>query len=170
MNNKLLLFLSALGISVVSIVIQSVIFPIFFINDYMPDISLIALIYFSINYGKVFGQWLGFSTGIIFDSLSGVPFGLNTLVRLILGFFLGFFEGKIFMDKIILPCIIITLCTVAKFFLISLVGLFYPIDLNIDFFSVRYVIEIGMNILFTPIIFILFNFISKRLISNRDRV
>lgn len=170
MSKRFLFFLTSFGIVFLAIVVQSVVFPIFFKNDYMPDISLIALIYFSINYGKVLGQNLGFTSGIILDSLSGVPFGLNALVRLVMGFLLGFFKGKIFLDKIILPCIIITICTSAKFFLYYLVSIFYPIDLNINFFSLRYLVELGMNIVLTPFVFMLFNALGKKIYPKRDRI
>lgn len=170
MSKRFLFFLTSFGIVFLAIVVQSVVFPIFFKNDYMPDISLIALIYFSINYGKVLGQNLGFTSGIILDSLSGVPFGLNALVRLVMGFLLGFFQGKIFLDKIILPCIIITICTSSKFFLYYLVSIFYPIDLNINFFSLRYLVELGMNIVLTPFVFMLFNALGKKIYPKRDRI
>ncbi len=87
-----------------------------------------------------------------------------------MGFFLGFFQGKIFMDKIILPCIIITICTSLKFFLYYLVSIFYPIDLNINFFSLRYLVELGMNIVLTPFVFILFNILAKKIYPERDRI
>ncbi|MBN2617662.1 MAG: rod shape-determining protein MreD [Spirochaetales bacterium] len=168
MSNKVLYFLASLGLVIFSIITQSVLFPLFFKNDYMPDLTLIVIIYFSINYGKNIGQVLGFSSGIVLDSLSGAPFGLNTLVRLIIGFLLGFFKGKIFLDKILLPCIIITICTIFKFFLIQLVSMIFPIDFEINFFTIRFLIELGMNIVLTPIIFFLLNIMAKKLYVRRD--
>jgi rod shape-determining protein MreD len=170
MSKRFIYFLTSIGIVIFAIVIQSVVFPLFSTNDYMPDLSLIAIIFFSINFGKEVGQILGFSSGLVLDSLSGVPFGLNTLVRLIMGFLLGFFKGKIFLDKIILPCIIITICTIAKFALFYIVSLIYPIELNINIFSIRYLIELGMNIILTPFVFILFELLAKKMYPSRDRV
>ncbi|MGL1894047.1 MAG: rod shape-determining protein MreD [Spirochaetaceae bacterium] len=170
MNKRTLFYTISIGIVLLIIVVQSVVFPIIFKNDYMPDLSLIAIIYFSINFGRNIGQILGFSSGLVLDSLSGVPFGLNTMVKLIMGFLLGFFEGKIFLDKFILPCIIITLCTIAKFAMYSFVALIFPIDLNINFFSFRYLIELGLNIVLTPFIFMLFNLLAKKLYPVRERV
>lgn len=170
MNKRFLYFITSICLVILSIVIQSVVFPIFFKNAYMPDISLIAIIYFSINFGKNIGQILGFSSGLVLDSLSGVPFGLNSLLRLIIGFLLGFFEGKIFLDKILLPSIMITICTFAKFILLYLISIIYPIDLHINIFSFRYLVELGMNIILTPFIFLLFDFLSKKIYTDRDRV
>lgn len=170
MNRKTLFFFASMGIVLFFIVFQSVVFPIFFTNDYMPDLALIALVYFSINHGKNIGQILGFSSGLVLDSLSGVPFGLNTLVRLIMGFFLGFFEGKIFLEGIILPLVSILLCSVFKFLLYYLVSLIFPIDLNINILSFRYLVELIMNLLFTPLVFLLFNFLGKKINPSRDRV
>lgn len=168
MNKRIVFFTVSIIIIMITIVLQSLVFPLFFKNGFMPDISLIAMIYFSINYGKNIGQVLGFSTGLILDSLSGVPFGLNTLVRLIMGFSLGFFNGKIFMDKIILPCIMITICTVFKYIIISLVDLIFPINLHLNVFSYKYLIELGMNIVLTPFVFLLFSILAKRLYPKRE--
>jgi rod shape-determining protein MreD len=170
MNKRILYFLCSIGLVMLTIVFKSVVFPMFFTNDYMPDVSLIAIIYFSINYGKNIGQIMGFSSGFVLDSLSGAPFGLNSLVRLIMGFLLGFFEGKIFFDKIILPCIMVTICTFAKFGFIYLISIIYPVEINIHIFSLRYLVELGMNIILTPIIFMGFNILGKKLYPSRDRV
>lgn len=169
MNKRIFFYIISISIVLLTIVVQSVVFPLIFNNDYMPDLSLIAIIYFSVNFGKNMGQILGFSSGLLLDSLSGVPFGLNTFVKLIMGFLLGFFEGKIFLDKFILPIVIITICTVSKFAMYYCVGLIFPIDLNINFFSFRYLIELGLNIILTPCIFMLFNLFTKKLYPVRDR-
>lgn len=163
MNKKFLMFIVSLGMSVVAIILQSVVMPLFFNNNYIFDISLVILVFYSINYGKFLGEGLGFTSGLILDSLSGVPLGLNTIVRLVMGFVLGFFEGKIFLDKIILPCVIVALCTIIKFILFYLVSLFYPVELHFSFFSLRYLIELGLNTLLTPFLFTLFNLINKLL-------
>lgn len=170
MNKRIIYFLVSIILVIVSIIIQSVIFPLFFKNDYMPDIPLIALIYFSINYGKNIGQVLGFVSGIVMDSLSGVPFGLNTIVRLVMGFFLGFFEGKIFLDNIVLPCVTITVCTILKYILFFITSLIFPIDININYFTIRLLVELGLNIVFTPFIFILFNILRKKINPNRETI
>lgn len=170
MNRKAVFFVVSLLITIVTIVIQSVVFPDLFKNDFMPDISLIATIYFSINYGRNIGQIFGFSTGLLLDSLSGYAFGLNALVRLVMGFFLGFFNGKIFMDKVVLPCIIVTVCTVLKFLIINLVDFIFPIDLYLNFFQMKYLIELGMNIVITPFVFLLFNNIARKVCPKREVV
>lgn len=170
MSKRFIFFLISISLVLLSIVIKSVVFPLFFTNDYMPDLSLIAIVFFSINFGKNIGQVLGFSSGLVLDSLSGVPFGLNSLVRLTMGFLLGFFEGKVFLDKVILPVIIIAIATVFKYALFYLVSLIFPIDLNINILSLRYIVELGMNIVLTPFIFLLFNILAKKLYPGRDRV
>lgn len=170
LSKKVIFYSTVIAIVTLFIVIQSVVFPIFFTNDYMPDLSLIAIVYFSINFGKSIGQVLGFVSGLIIDSLSGVPFGLNSMVRLVMGFSLGFFEGKIFLDKVVLPIVMITICTVMKFVLFLFISFIFPIDLKINFFTLRYLVEIGMNIVFTPFIFILFDLLAKKIYPDRVRI
>lgn len=171
MSNKSLTYTVSIAIISLLIIIQSVLYPIvlrlsFFPDISLPDISLIALVFFSINLGKIMGETMGFITGLVLDSLSGVPFGTNALVRLIIGFILGFFKGKIFLDKFILPSIIITISTVSKYVLYHLVEFIFPIELNIHLISFKFLQELGVNIVVTPLFFMFFTFIIKKI--NRD--
>ena len=170
MNSKIVYFISSICLVLLSIIIKSVIFPMVFTNDYMPDFSLIAIVFFSINYGKNIGQIMGFSTGLLLDSLSGVPFGLNSIIRLILGFFLGFFEGKIFLDRILLPCLMVFICTFVKYILIYIVAFIFPIDMNLNLISMKYFIELLMNLVFTPFIFLGFKLLGKKLYKDRGHL
>lgn len=170
MNKKLLFFIVSVSIVIATIILQSIVFPMIFTHDYMADISLIAIIYFSINYGKNIGQVMGFSSGLLLDSLSGVPFGLNALVRVIMGYLLGFFNGVVFLDRIILPCVIITICTISKYILFYLVSVIFPIEFSINIFSLKYGIELVLNIVLTPIFFMLLNLLAKRLNPRRDSI
>ncbi len=168
MNKRNLFFFLSCSIVLLIIVIQSVVVPKFFNNEIMPDISLIAIIYFAVNYGKNVGQTFGFIQGIVLDSLSGVPFGLNALLRVIMGFLLGFFNGKIFLDKFVLPAFFVAICSFIKILLLALIVIIFPIKLNITIFSVKNIIEIGLNILLTPFVFAFFRFIDNKINISRD--
>lgn len=170
MNKKILFYISSVTVVIAFIALQTVLFPMFFKNLYMPDLSLIAIIYFSINYGKNIGQIMGFSTGLLLDTLSGFPFGLHALIRVVMGYLLGFFNGVIFLDKILLPCIMITVCSILKYLFIFLVILIFPINRDFDFLTLKNGIELIMNIVLTPFIFALFNLLAKRLYPKRDVV
>lgn len=169
MNKKTISFGIIISIVSLLIIIQSVLYPIIlkinFIPELsLPDLSLIAMVFFSINYGKIIGETMGFTTGIILDTLSGAPFGLNSLVRLIIGYFLGFFKGKIFLDKIILPVVMISVTTALKYILFHIVEFVFPIDINVKLISISFLEELGFNIILTPIMFSLFQIITKKII------
>lgn len=169
MNKNTLSFGIIISIVSIFIIIQSVLYPLILKINFLPeislpDLSLIAIVYFSINYGKIVGESIGFTTGLILDALSGATFGLNSLVRLVIGYFLGFFKGKIFLDKIILPVVMITVTTTIKYVLFHVVEFIFPIDINVSLISVAFIEELGFNIVLTPIMFSLFQIITKKII------
>lgn len=59
-----------------------------------PDLLLIALVYFSLKEGKIFGSISGFAVGFIIDLLSGSFLGLLALSYTITGFISGFFKKE----------------------------------------------------------------------------
>lgn len=171
MSSKSLTYIVSVTVISLLIIIQSVLYPIvlrlsFFPEIALPDISLIAIVFFSINLGKILGETMGFATGLVLDSLSGVPFGTNALVRLIIGFILGFFKGKIFLDKFILPSIIIIISTVSKYLLLHIIEFVFPIELNMNILSFKFLQELGLNIVVTPLFFLFFTFLLKKI--NRE--
>lgn len=169
MNSKTVFYGIQIGLVSIFIVIQSVLYPILLKIQYfpevsLPDLSLIAIVFFSINYGKILGETMGFTTGLILDTLSGAPFGLNSLVRLVIGYTLGFFKGKIFLDRIILPVVVIFISTIFKYLLFYVVNLIYPIDISVNLISFSFLEELVFNIILTPFMFSLFQFITKKII------
>lgn len=171
MNKKTLSFIIAIGIISILIIIQSVTYPLIMKLDFipefsLPDISLIAIVYFSINYGKILGETMGFTTGLILDSLSGAPFGINALLRLVIGYFLGFFNGKVFLDKFILPVIIIAITTFIKYVLYHVISFIYPVEISIHIISISFLEELLLNVLLTPFLFLLFNIIVRKIIRD----
>lgn len=171
MNKKTLSLVIVIGLISLLIIIQSVTYPLIMKLDFipefsLPDLSLIAIIYFSINYGKIIGETMGFTTGLILDTLSGAPFGINALVRVVIGYFLGFFKGKIFLDKLILPTIIIIITTFVKYILYNIVNFIYPVNISIHIISINFLEELLFNILLTPLLFLLFNVIVRKIVRE----
>ena len=168
-SKRTIFFAVSMMIVLFLIVIQSVLASLFFNSNYMPDLSLIIILYISVNFGKNIGQVMGFSSGLVLDSLSGVPFGLNSMVKLIIGYLLGFMEGKVFFDSIILPVVMITVATIFKYLLYYVVSIVFSISIDLNFFTYKYLIELFLNIVLSPVIFLLFNILSKKLYPVRDR-
>jgi len=136
----------------------------------IPDFLLICVMFFSFNGGKIAGECAGFLSGLFLDCLSGCPFGLNSLYRLVIGYFAGYFQKTFTLDAIILPAIICFLATLLKFFLTSVISLFYPNVVNTyRLFSLEFGFELAMNVILAPPVFKLLHcFFTKD--SGRENI
>lgn len=65
------------------------------------DIILITLIYITLTLGQIPGIILAFFSGLIFDLLSGNLIGANSLSKVIVIFFVGYFYDEQFNERLI---------------------------------------------------------------------
>ncbi|TFG59435.1 MAG: rod shape-determining protein MreD [Spirochaetales bacterium] len=118
-----------------------------------PDLSLILLVFFANTLGSMRAQVTGFLGGIVEDVLSLSPLGFHTLIKTITGYLFGITKGKIFIDPIIIPIVLVLVASFLKAVLgILFIGLF-RITVIEGAFSVKLWVEIGMNSLLAPFIF-----------------
>ena len=120
---------SALVIS--SLIIQTTLLVDLFINGLKPDLLLIIVVLTSIILGKHHGVTIGFFSGLLEDLASGTFFGLNTLVKMLIGFIFGSIEQQVFKEHKLLPLIAMSIATVLNY-LLSLLLLFF-LGANINF-------------------------------------
>jgi len=85
-----------------AILLQATLVKFMDINNTRPDLILIALVIFSLNYGPVAGSTMGFFVGIISDLISGSVLGFASLAKSITGYIAGggagfFKEGSQFV-------------------------------------------------------------------------
>lgn len=119
-----------------------------------PDIALVLLVFFANLEGRMKGQLLGFGSGIIEDFLSLSPLGFNALIKTILGFLYGITRGKIFVDPLFMPIILVGIASVAKILLsLILVALFAGPEMIPLTVGSRMWIEAGFNCLLAPFVF-----------------
>ncbi|MFI5236453.1 MAG: rod shape-determining protein MreD [Ignavibacteriales bacterium] len=81
------------------VLIQLTVVPFISIQEVVPDLLLIAVIYFSISFGQIFGTLTGASYGLIYDLISGNLIGSSMLSKTIAGFIAGYFSGETRRDK-----------------------------------------------------------------------
>lgn len=74
--------------------IQLTVVPLISIEEIVPDLLLIAVVYFSILYGQSFGTITGASYGLLYDLISGNLIGSNMLSKTIAGFVAGYFSSE----------------------------------------------------------------------------
>lgn len=95
----ILFFLLAL----ITLVLQSTIFVHLSIGGVKPDLLLIWVIFFGLIKGKQKGAAFGFGMGLVEDLLTGRFIGLNALSKMIIGYFMGVMEGKVYKENFLAP-------------------------------------------------------------------
>ncbi|MGL4982425.1 MAG: rod shape-determining protein MreD [Treponemataceae bacterium] len=144
----------AVFFAVFFVIIQTAILSNMYFLPAVPDLLLIVVLYISFRNGSIVGQTTGFITGFILDFFSAAPFGLNALLRTIIGFLAGFFKLSFNIDKYIFPCVTVFFATFVKAFLIWLISIFFGQKivvynvLNNIFWG-----ELILNTIFAPIVF-----------------
>ncbi len=145
----------ALAILIISVVLfEAAAISNWYILPTSPDIMLIVTLYIGLKNGSTVGQLTGFSSGLLIDFLSAAPFGLNALVRSILGFLSGVLHLNINSKGLLIPIFLGFTTTFAKSLIIFIVSFFYPgkIMLYSLFTNVLW-FECLFNALLSPIIF-----------------
>lgn len=137
----------------------------------VPDFVLIVSLYLSIHNGRLFGACAGFSSGLIMDFLSSTPFGLNCLVRTIIGYLLGFFVKTLNINGILFPFLLGAAGTLLKAVILWLVSVFYPnVNLVYSIITPVFAFEILLNALLTPLVFHFMDIFSNSIVLNPEKV
>lgn len=154
-------FLVSVLIILGAAIIESTILVNLYILPVIPDLVLITCVYLSLLNGRTYGQLGGFVSGIILDSITGVPFGLNCIFRTICGYIYGLFADHIVITGIIVPVLTVGTATLLKALLIKLIALFYTAINPVEIISFNFLIELIFNIVLSPFVFKFLQFFKK---------
>ncbi|AEB14156.1 MULTISPECIES: rod shape-determining protein MreD [Treponema] len=120
----------------------------------LPDLSLICVLFFSINNGKIIGETTGFVSGLFLDFLSACPIGLNCLLRSVLGYLGGIFNRSLNTEGFFVPLFLGICATILKVLFIYLISMFFPLIVaSYKIFSFSFLFEILMNGFLSPFVF-----------------
>ncbi|MDR0409736.1 MAG: rod shape-determining protein MreD [Spirochaetaceae bacterium] len=123
-----------------------------------PDIALDILVFSAYVNGVMTGQLSGFFSGLLLDFLSNAPLGLNMFVRTVIGALSGLLNGAFFLDRIALPVFLCAGATLLKAgLLFTLNFLFAGAVPAYSLNSPVLWVELAMNSLLAPLIFLLLN-------------
>ncbi|MCK5672620.1 MAG: rod shape-determining protein MreD [Spirochaetales bacterium] len=154
----------------ITIILQSTILTKISINGIKPDFVLVIIILYSNYFGKIKGQLLGFSSGLVVDFLSLSPLGFNSLINTIIGYLAGATSGKIFLDSIVVPIIFVFIGTLVKaLFSYVLLSLFIAEKAG-SIFSSFLITEFALNIIITPFLYLFLKLIRVFPSSNNSRI
>ncbi len=159
---------SILILMLFSVLIKTTISRYLSLDFGIPDITLIMLVFFSIHYGSVTGQLSGFASGLMEDFISLSPLGFNSLIRMITGHIAGMFNGRLIMDPILFPVLMVTVATILKALLSSLILSMFSIDYSGSIFiSSSFGFELLINALLAPVLFLLLGLLMDKILQER---
>lgn len=156
-------FFISLAIIFCATIIETSILCNLYILPVLPDLVLICSVYISLCNGRTFGELNGFASGLILDWITGVPYGLNCILRTILGYVYGFFANHIFIGGILVPVISVGTATLLKYLIITFISFFYTAISPVSIFSMSFLYELLFNSVLSIIIFKFLSFFKKNL-------
>lgn len=149
-------------ISVLLIALQSTWLNYISFMSVIPDLSLLFIIYLAFHSRSIKGQSVGFVAGLIEDSISASPLGLNAFLKTSIAFFANLLSGKFYIDKILMPAVFAILATILKAVLTIILALFFKGKIQAySFFSLILWIECAYNALAAPVLFLLLSPLNR---------
>lgn len=158
-------------IIIVAAVLESSILANISVLPVVPDLVLICVIYFSIRNGKLFGETTGFVSGLVLDLISACPFGLNCLLRTIIGYSGGIFNKILNTQGIFTPALIGFCATIVKGIVIWLINILYPAAvMTYNPISLMFLFELIANTILSPVIFKLLSLFENIIILAPEKI
>ncbi|MBM7613580.1 rod shape-determining protein MreD [Alkaliphilus hydrothermalis] len=144
---------------IVNLILQSTLLQYFKIYNVLPNTALILVISFSMYSGKNQGAIIGLSVGMLQDIIFGRIVGLNAFVYMLIGYFVGLINRKVFKDNLLIPVALTAVGTVLyeTVNMLFLCFLKYRIEL-FNVFKKMLVVEVLYNSIFSILIYI---YVSK---------
>lgn len=137
----------------------------------VPDFVLLCVLYFSIENGKLMGESTGFISGVFIDFLSACPFGLNCLLRTIIGFIGGMFNKTLNTDGFFIPALLGFCATIIKALLLWLISFLYPSSVvSYNPFTLLFLFELVFNTILTPIVFKFLSLFKNTIILKPETI
>ncbi|KAA0242749.1 MAG: rod shape-determining protein MreD [Ignavibacteriales bacterium] len=115
------------------VIIQLTIIPFVSIQEVVPNLLLISVVYFAIANGQIIGTVNGALYGLLYDLISGNLVGSNMLSLTVAGFIAGYFSGETKREKYLFTysfSLVVVICALIN---ATIFSLFSVIDFNTNF-------------------------------------
>ncbi len=147
-------YLSSIFFLIITVLVETAILSKIAILPVIPDLLLICSLYFAVNNGILHGEITGFTSGLLIDFLSGSAFGLNCLVRTVIGYLTGYFRKMLNLKSFLVTFLIGFIGTILKAILIYMTSFFFPNMINTyNIFTDVFLFELLLNSFLSPIVF-----------------
>jgi rod shape-determining protein MreD len=129
-----------------------------------PDFSLIFLSFFALHFGQLHGTLIGFSTGLLEDSLSVAPLGFYALIKMTVGMLVGLLKNRIALESQLMAFIVVSIATFLKYIIALIIAQLAPVaSLPIIFLGQTFLFELVVNNIIAIPLFYIFKFFMKKL-------
>jgi rod shape-determining protein MreD len=158
--------------SIIAAVLQSTVITylvakIYFFHDAKPDIVLCILVFSAYVNGTMTGQVSGFLSGLFTDlCFSQAPIGMSSIIRTIIGALTGIFKDSLFLGYVIMPIVLCSIATLLKALMMFVLHLFMNTIPTYSFTDSRLWIELGLNAICAPLLFLLLRNFKPMLIGR----
>jgi len=152
--------------SIVAAILQSTVIAKISFFNVIPDIALCVLVFSAYVNGTMTGQISGFLSGLFIDFLSMAPLGMSSLIRTLIGALVGLFKDSLFLGYVIMPVILCTVATLLKILMMFALHLIIKEIPVISLTDLRLWIELGLNALCAPLLFLLLRNFKPMLIGR----
>jgi rod shape-determining protein MreD len=115
------------------VLIHLTVIPFISIQGIVPNLILIAVVYFSIANGQIFGTVTGASYGLVYDLISGSLVGSNMLSNTVAGFIAGYFSGETKREKYLYTYSFSLVVLISALIDAMIFSFFSVIDFNTNF-------------------------------------
>lgn len=171
MNRDLQAFLTAAGLMIAAVLLQSVVLGRVAVRGVRPDLALIVLTFTAVRRGGMTAQLGGFASGLVEDLVSLSPLGFHALFRSCIGFLYGLSAGNLFVDPILMPVALATLATLLKGLISSLVVVIFSVPAaGFGVFAGPLWIEMGYNAVLAPFLFALLGLLRPLRPRDKERL
>jgi rod shape-determining protein MreD len=138
----------------VAAVLQSTLLARVALFGAVPDLALGIVVYAAYANGMMAGQLSGFFGGLTLDLISVAPIGMNALVRTVIGALAGLVRGKVVLDWILAPVVLLAAATLVKAALLFVLGFVFKGE--VPYYRPESALlwaELALNTLSAPLLF-----------------
>ncbi len=138
------------------------------IDGVLPEIVLMSLVYFGNSRDRLIGQLTGLVCGLTLDFLSAAPLGFFSLIFTVLGYLAGLSKGKLYVDPVFSPLLLVGVAYFLKSLLtILLAGIFGFPEVRDIVFAGNYFVGLLYTLVLTPLFFAFFKLLDKLMPKRR---
>ncbi len=153
-----------------AVILQSTLFQLLNVFNVRPDLCLMIIIFAALQRGSMAGMFTGFTAGLLEGFLTP-PYGFQALVKTIIGYVLGRFEGVLSIDPFFMKILLVIGATLTKGILAGFSHLIFGVAGPPFFvFVLGVLIECLYNAVLAPLIFFLLKILKLFKVKGLETV